>query len=95
MPIEEKSWKDIEAEYAKAKREKQMHSGDTGRWGKCPSCQGTGKATCPDCKGLGRNIAAIRSEPCATCRGTGKSNCSHPGCQGGWVKIMDKKSQAG
>ena len=92
MPIEEKSWKEIEDEYAQAKREKTSHAGEAGRWGKCPRCQGTGKATCPDCKGLGRNMASTnRSEACPTCHGTGKANCPEPGCQGGWVKINDKK----
>lgn len=93
MPIEEKSWKEIEEEYAEAKKVKQSHSGDAGRWGKCPVCQGTGKATCPACKGLGRNLAsARRSEACPVCAGTGKSHCVQPGCQGGWVKVVEKKA---
>jgi len=88
MSIEEKSLKDLEAEYARAKRERQSHV-EAGRWGKCPRCQGTGKATCQSCKGLGRNMAsANRNETCPTCQGTAKAHCSQPGCQGGWVKTL-------
>jgi len=88
MPIEEKNFKEIEEEYARAKREKQTDAGDTGHWGKCPRCQGSGKATCPSCKGLGRNMAsANRNQACPVCTGTGKANCPQPGCQGGWVKV--------
>ncbi len=86
MSIEEKSLKDLEAEYIRAKREQQAH-GEAGRWGKCPRCQGTGKSTCPSCKGLGRNMASTnRNETCPTCQGTAKAHCPQPGCQGGWVK---------
>ncbi len=92
MPIEEKSWKEIEEEYAKAKREKASHTGETGHWGKCPRCQGSGKATCPTCKGLGRNMGSLnRNESCPVCHGTGKAPCPQPGCQGGWVRVVDKK----
>lgn len=88
MPIEEKDFKDLEEEYARAKREKESHSGDAGRWGKCPRCQGSGKATCPSCKGLGRNmVSASHNQACPNCQGVGKANCPQPGCQGGWVKI--------
>jgi hypothetical protein len=93
MPIEEKSWKEIEQEYAQARKEKQSRAGDSGRWGKCPACEGTGKTTCPSCKGLGRDLSSNRrSEACPTCRGTGKANCSHAGCQGGWVKVSEKQT---
>jgi DnaJ-class molecular chaperone len=92
MPIEEKSWKEIEEEYASAKREKNGMLGSTGRWGKCPRCQGTGKATCPTCKGLGRDLSSMKkSEVCSNCRGTGKASCPQPGCQGGWVRVIDNK----
>ena len=88
MSIEEKDFKDLEEEYARAKRERQSHMGDAGRWGKCPRCQGTGKATCPSCKGLGRNLSsAIRNTACYVCQGAGQSSCPQPGCQGGWVKV--------
>lgn len=88
MSIEEKSFKELEEEFARAKREKQSPAGDAGRWGKCPRCQGSGKATCPSCKGLGRNMASVRrSEACPVCQGTGKSHCPQLGCQGGWVKV--------
>ena len=88
MPIEEKGWKELEEEYAKAKREKQSHTGGATRWSKCPRCQGSGKATCPSCKGLGRNLASAgRNAPCPICQGTGRANCPQPGCQGGWVIV--------
>jgi len=88
MSIEEKSMKELEEEYAKAKREKQSHSGEAGRWGKCPRCQGIGKATCPSCKGLGRNMSSVnRNASCPICQGTGKASCPQPGCQGGWIKV--------
>jgi hypothetical protein len=92
MPIEEKNWKEIEEEYARAKKEKKNQPGEGG-WGKCLACQGTGKATCPSCKGLGRNMASSRrSDACPVCCGSGKANCLQPGCQGGWVRKPGKVS---
>ena len=92
MPIEEKSWKEIEEEYANVKRERNGLGGSAVRWGKCPRCQGTGKATCPACKGLGRDLSSLKKgEICPTCHGTGKSSCTQPGCQGGWVRVPDNK----
>jgi DnaJ-class molecular chaperone len=93
MPIEEKSWKEIEQEYAQRKQERYDKGGKPGHWVKCPKCQGSFKVTCPACKGLGRNMAiAYRKEPCPTCHGTTRADCAEPGCQGGWVWMPDQKA---
>ena len=92
MPLEEKSWKEIEKEYEQSKREKAQMSPAGAGWSKCPKCQGTFKVTCPACMGLGRDLTAhSRSAPCPNCGGSGQANCQHPGCQGGWIKADSKK----
>jgi DnaJ-class molecular chaperone len=92
MPIEEKSWKEIEEEYARRKQERFEKGDKSGHWDKCPVCGGTSLVTCPACKGLGRNMASqSRSSACPTCEGKAKSRCQSRGCQGGWVWVADKK----
>ena len=92
--MKEKSWEDIQKEYAKIRQgesEEIAHS-SSGRWVKCSRCHGTGISTCSMCKGLGHVTAgqagvynASGKAECPLCHGAKQIACREYGCQNGWV----------
>lgn len=98
--MKEKSWEEIQKEYAARKQEQQktvspLESG-SGRWEKCPRCLGTGVSTCSMCKGLGHikshDVGVYNASgkvECPLCHGAKQMSCHEYGCQNGWIWIAN------
>ena len=94
--MKEKSWEEIEKEYASIKKERReatLESG-SGRWEKCPRCHGTGVSTCSMCKGLGHIVSsqigvytASGKTECPLCHGAKQMKCHEYGCNNGWIWV--------
>jgi hypothetical protein len=87
MPIEEKGWKEIEEEYAKAKRKRPASPAQTGRWGKCPAARAAARPPVHPARIRAQHGFAEPQRGCPVCRGSGKAPCPQPGCRAagsGW-----------